>query len=240
MAMFCVALVCVVVAAALEGEDRDESKPPRRSVWAVLGSTDGVTDGSATGNGSWITRVSAGLPVDIDPQIQNLSRPGSTIARARSEQLPVAIEMRPDVTTVWLVIDDLIAGTPLDSYARDLRGILDALTAAGSQVALGNVPAVQVRPEHEQFAGDLPNHRAMAEDRNRSIARIAERPGVELIDLWSVTNDQPFVVELVDGGWRLSEPALERLAGRFRPAVARAISEAKRPGRYLDADREGL
>lgn len=239
MAMFFVALVCVVVAAALEGEDGDESESPRQHVWAVLGSTDGVPDGSSKGNGTWIARLSAGLPSDVDPQLQNLSAHGSTVARARSEQLPTAIEMRPDVTTVWLAIDDLVAGTPLDRYLEDLLAILDALTAAGSRVALGNVPAVQVGGADDQLAGALPNHRTMAEDWNRSIARIAERPGVELIDLWSISADQHFAVELVNGGWHLSEPATERLAEQFRPAVARALSEAKRPGRYLDPDRPG-
>lgn len=42
----------------------------------------------------------------------NLGVPGATVAEALEQEVPYAEELRPDVVTIWLNVNDLVTGVP--------------------------------------------------------------------------------------------------------------------------------
>ncbi len=228
MAMFFIALVCVVIAAAMEPDQPDEPEPIRSPVWVALGGSDGVPPGpSAVRTDTWVARLAASLPERLQPRLHNLSVSGGTVTKVRSLHVRAAVAMQPDVVTAWLVIDDLRAGTPLDVYERELRALVDSLTAVGARVILGNVPPFRQALVVAESSGDLPIASQISEDWNVVIARVARQPDVELVDLSHDDVVQPLSSgPASDDGWTLSDEARAQLAERFRPAVTRALIQA--------------
>src|SRR5689334_18226031 len=53
-------------------------------------------------------------------QFVNLGVSGATAASALAGQVPRAERLAPDVVTVWLVVNDVIAGVALDDYEAAL------------------------------------------------------------------------------------------------------------------------
>lgn len=65
----------------------------------------------------------------------NLATSGATAADALREQVPVALELRPTVATVW-VTGDLDQGTPTPQYEEELTEIVQRLQAADATVLI--------------------------------------------------------------------------------------------------------
>lgn len=72
----------------------------------------------------------------------NLGVPGMTVHTALSAELPVALDARPDLVTVWLAVNDLATGVSVADYSHDLDTLLSRLQAAAprARIAVGNVP----------------------------------------------------------------------------------------------------
>ncbi|MDQ6696203.1 MAG: hypothetical protein M3Z46_01930 [Actinomycetota bacterium] len=71
----------------------------------------------------------------------NLSRDDTTVAQARAEQAPLAVQQRPTVAAVWLGEGDDDAGTDPAQFERDLRGLLGLLRRGGaSRVLVASPP----------------------------------------------------------------------------------------------------
>ncbi len=70
----------------------------------------------------------------------NLARNDTTVAEAKVEQTPLAIEQRPTVATVWLGEGDDDAGTAPAQFGSDLRILLAELRRAGAARVLVAFP----------------------------------------------------------------------------------------------------
>jgi lysophospholipase L1-like esterase len=76
-----------------------------------------------------------------DSRLVDVGVSGSTLGAALDAQLPRALAARPDVVTVWLAVNDAIAGVPLPRYERQLTRLVRALRHGGrTEVLVGNVP----------------------------------------------------------------------------------------------------
>jgi lysophospholipase L1-like esterase len=130
----------------------------------------------------------------------NLAIPGTTVAGALQRELPYAIELRPDLVTIWLNVNDLVAGVTAERYERALSRLVSKLRAGGvKEVLIANTPPLIHLPAYRScrpnpppggppcFADEaLPAPREVSElvDRyNESIERVAAREGATVVDL---------------------------------------------------------
>ena len=96
----------------------------------------------------------------------------STVARALTEQLPLARELSPEIVAVWLGSYDLNQGTDATDFGRDLRTLLDALRAAGAErVLVADLPRLPAYDEALRLAY------------NDAIAEAAQGSGSVLVEL---------------------------------------------------------
>ena len=234
VAMVALALIAVLVAATAEGaRARAGSTGPGRIVWAALGASDATGEGLANpATENWVARIGAGLPPDVT--VANLGESGSRLADARERQLPAALALGPDVVTLWLVVNDLVTGSSLPEYERDLAAVLTDLSAIDCAVVVGNVPdltrvpVLLGSPEH----GDV--LRLAIIHWNAAIARIVAAHGADLVDLF---DDTLSVEDVGPDGFHPSAHGHARLADRFRPAVERAIGRARARTPHSGGDR---
>jgi lysophospholipase L1-like esterase len=154
--------------------------------YVAIGASDatgaGVADPRRDG---WVAVFARELPPSLQPvRLINLGIPGSTLRRALAEQLPRAVEVQPHLVTVWLVVNDALAGVSLADYAADLDQLLDQLrTRTSAVVAIGNAPY----PPASLDPWGLPEavRRAAAMAWNTVIARAARKHGAVLVDIYT-------------------------------------------------------
>jgi lysophospholipase L1-like esterase len=169
------------------GSSHVEHGPVIRSFVAVGDSfTEGLEDdvrfdGRHQG---WADRVAVGLVQrqGIDEvQYANLAIRGRLIGQVRNEQVPRAVEMRPDLVTFAAGVNDTLRRRfDLDVVATDLEDSVRELRAAGSEVLV--------------FAYGDPSRRSRAlariTDRIRALrsatVEIARIYGCVLVDFWGV------------------------------------------------------
>jgi len=127
---------------------------------------------------------------------------GSTLQAALAAQLPSALAARPDVVTVWLAVNDAVAGVPVVRYERALTRLVRALRQGGRAVVLvGNVPDLWRLPAYRAClpgSGGRPvdgvrcrlpvvparsQVKATVSAFNAAIARVVRSQGARLVDL---------------------------------------------------------
>lgn len=118
--------------------------PPVRYVSIGASETDGVgTDDPF--RDAWPRVFWRSLPPGST--LFNFGVAGSTAAQARREQVAEAVEVEPDVATVWLNVNDLVRGVPPTRFGRSLRAIVHELRGAGeTTVLVANTPRVDLLP----------------------------------------------------------------------------------------------
>jgi len=107
----------------------------------------------------------------------------------------------PDVATVWLAVNDLVAGVPVRAYERRLGRLVRALRRGGrTEVLVGNVPdlwrlpvyraclpgARTQRPCLLPFVPTEREVRAEVAAYNDAIRAVVRRAGARLVDLSGV------------------------------------------------------
>ena len=191
-----------------------------RARWVALGASDATGAGTARPEReSWVAQVALALESRV--HAINLGVGGCLLAEARSMQLPAALRLRPDVVSLWLVVNDAVAGVPLERYRSDLRAVLAALRQQGIDVIVGNlpdltrIPAIPVPPEG--VAEMLSEIRRW----NRAIAAEAEQAGAALVDLFG---HRPERLHFSDDGFHPSVDGHRLLAGAFREALEAVLA----------------
>jgi len=119
----------------------------------------------------------------------NLGVSGATAASALAGQAPRAERLRADVVTVWLVVNDVIAGVALDGYEAVLDDLVGRLRAGGTaRVLVGNCPYLDRLPAYLAgwAVGLLPEPaeaNRIVDGYNTVIERVVGRHGATLVDL---------------------------------------------------------
>jgi lysophospholipase L1-like esterase len=128
----------------------------------------------------WVPLLARQLPQPV--QLVNLGVPGTTLRQALAEQLPRAIRAQPDLITVWLLVNDVLAGVSPTTYGADLDRLLGELRANTSAVvAVGNAPLAPAGLD----PWGMPDvaRRGITLAWNAVIARAAQKHGAVLVDL---------------------------------------------------------
>src|SRR4051794_29608589 len=92
----------------------------------VLGASDAYGVGTYDPDrDNWPTALARQLRGQI--HLVNLGVPGITLARAATQEAPIAVDARPDVVVIWLAVNDFAADVPLATYAAQLQALIQSL-----------------------------------------------------------------------------------------------------------------
>ncbi len=169
----------------------------------------------------------------------NLGVPGATVAEALHQQAPYAVSLRPDLATVWLNVNDLVANVSVRAYERDARELLSRLRRAGvDEILMANTPPLTNLPAYRACRPDPPRGPPCFADRllppprvvdsrvaayNAAIARVAAQEEARLVDLHSLALDlepRNASVDLVsDDGFHPSTAGHRAVAEAFVDAL---------------------
>jgi acyl-CoA thioesterase-1 len=167
-------------------------KPP--ITYVALGASDaagvGVEDPQRDG---WVAVLGRSLPQPT--RVVNLGIPGIKLAEALQVELPPAVDSAPDLVTVWMVVNDVLGGVPLDEYRAALRRLLRELRVrTRAKVAVGNLPDA---PEQSTYLGVPPDTRpALTASWNETIAAAVAEYGAVLVNVfkhWDVANHAEYI-----------------------------------------------
>ena len=163
--------------------------------------------------------------------------PGETTSGALRDELPGALAVKPTLATVWLNVDDLAAGVPVADYEAQLDQIVAELRGAGARVLIANTPHLERMPAYvacQPFppAGSpkcplgsttLPppdEVDAQVQAYNAAIARVAQRNGATVVDLYAagqVPDQHPEYVS--SDGFHPSTAGATAIAQEFAAAL---------------------
>lgn len=187
---------------------------PRDFTYVAIGASDafGVgTDDPAKDN--WPT-VLAHL-LGSDTHLINLGIPGETVAEARRTELPVAIDARPSLVTVWLGVNDIVLSISVQEYESQLEALLSSLQQqTHAHVFVGNIPDLSLL---SFFAGyGQTTLQATISTWNAAIAQAVAATGASLVDLYAGWNELAAHPEYIAGdGLHPSTEGAKRLAEVF-------------------------
>jgi lysophospholipase L1-like esterase len=158
-------------------------------LYVAVGASDAVGVGARRpGREAWprlVHRAAFGAAT----RFVNLAVSGATVASALAGQVPRAERLAPDVVTVWLVVNDIVAGVPVDAYEARLDELVGRLRRGGAtRVVLGNCPYLDRLPAYLLWraAGVLPapaEVNRIVDGYNGAIGRVAARHDTVLVDL---------------------------------------------------------
>jgi acyl-CoA thioesterase I len=145
----------------------------------------------------------------------NLGIPGETVAEARRTELPIALDAKPAVVTVWLGVNDIAQAVTVQEYERQLEALLQSLRQhTQARIFVGNIPDLSLLPF---FAGyNQSTLRATIKDWNAAISQAVSATGASLVDLyasWSELATHPEYV--ASDGLHPSTKGAKRLAAVF-------------------------
>lgn len=185
--------------------------------YVALGASDAVGVGARDPQTEgWVPRLHSTLPPGSS--LTNLGVSGSLLAQAIEQQLPVALEARPQLVSVWLCVNDLNARVPLDRYQADLDQLLGALETTGALVLVGNVPDVSALPAYRQADPELIGGEVARW--NAAIEATTTRHGAVLVDLQSSRYELSAHPEYVaSDGFHPSSDGYARLSELFSQAL---------------------
>lgn len=153
----------------------------------------------------------------------NLGIPGITLHDALKSELPIALDSRPALVTVWLAVNDLATLVPASDYQRDLNTLLARLRAAAprARIAVGNVPDLTSVPYFSRV--DPTTLQAATENYNTVIASSVAHYHAILVDLSGQGYDLQAHPEYIsDDGLHPSDLGYFQLAQLFYDALRAA------------------
>jgi lysophospholipase L1-like esterase len=152
------------------------------SVYVALGASDAVGVGADhPSTEGWVPLVSDELPAN--PQLINLGISGATVGDVISQELPVAIDARPDWVSIWPGINDLRHDVSQATFASNLDTLLERLTQqTTTRVIVLNIPDLRLVPAFATV--DPVTLDRTVRDWNETIAQAARQHNAILVDLY--------------------------------------------------------
>ena len=172
--------------------------PPPPIVYAALGASETVGIGAQDPRRQAWPMVFYVTALPRSAVFYSFGIAGETTEAALTAELPAALAVRPTLATVWLDVDDLVAGVSPADYEARLGEIVHALRRGGAaRVLVANTPYLDRLPLYLAcragrtacpFAGQVPAPAqldAEVDAYDAAIARVAQREGAVLVDLHS-------------------------------------------------------
>lgn len=152
----------------------------------------------------------------------NLGVPSMVMHDALTTELPVALDARPTLVTIWLAVNDLATNVALDSYQHDLDTMLSRLqkVVPHAQIEVGNVPDLTSVPFFLNQNAETLRQKIAAY--NTIIASVIQRHHVILVNLADQRyNLQAFPDYISNDGLHPSTAGYLQIAQLFYSALQR-------------------
>lgn len=139
-------------AAGQPGAAASHQQSDKLITYVAIGASD--TFGLGTDNPydeNWATDL-ANLLGPSHIHLINLGVPGITVQDALNLELPIALDAHPNLITIWLGVNDIVANVPANSYASNLNTLLARLRANAphARIAIANIPDLTLLPYFTQ------------------------------------------------------------------------------------------
>jgi acyl-CoA thioesterase I len=237
-------VVMLLVACSETGEDLVRSSPATRPsseyLYVAIGASETVGAGSAQPLRDAWPQVLFRTALPAGTTFVNLGIPGTTVAGALQRELSYTLDLRPDLVTVWLNVNDLVAGVTPEEYERELDRLVSRLRAGGvERVLVANTPPLTNLPAYRACRPDPPPGGPPCLDRslpppailarsvdayNAAIRRVAGRQGAKVVDLHARTPDGALALRglVSSDGFHPSTSGHRVVASAFADALRRA------------------
>ncbi len=156
---------------------------PARLIYVAIGASDTFGIGSNDPDEqNWPADLARKLGSGV--RLVNLGIPDMVAQQALNVELPVALDVHPNLVTIWLAVNDLMADVPPASYEQTLNTLLSRLQAALPQVriAIANVPDLTLLPSFK--ASNAQTLYVQISTYNSIIADVVASHHVLLVDLY--------------------------------------------------------
>lgn len=159
-----------------------------------------------------------------DVHLVNLGIPGETTAEARQAELPVALDAKPALVTVWLGVNDIVQSVSIAQFEDQLGALLTALhERTHARVFVGNIPDISLLPFFASY--DQATLRATIAVWNAAISQQVIASGSSLIDLNATWNELASHPEYIaSDGFHPSTMGARRLAEVFESWIAPSLA----------------
>ncbi|MBP1240205.1 acyl-CoA thioesterase-1 [Frigoribacterium sp. PvP120] len=183
-------------------------------LYVAMGDSAAQGIGASSPARSYVGRLSAYIRRQghTSLRVVNLSVSGSTTWLCRKDQLPKFEKYEPDVVTVAIGANDIIAFDP-ESFEKNIRVIYGALP---SHAIVGDLPAMWI-PDREKKLVEA----------NRIVRRVADEFGLTVAPLYATTRKQGFFRTYRNSAGDLFHPndrGYRVWASAFEPAVAARVA----------------
>ena len=169
--------------------------------YVAIGASDTVGVGSPNPEkDGWVSRIHQKLAPGS--RIVNLGISGARLSELLNRQLTKAIDAKPDLVTVWSVVNDLNANVDLAAYERDLLRLIGEMTSKTmARVVVGNAPDLALIPAYRKLGIPTGALRAETMKWNSVIARVVARYPARafLVDLYARSSEIDIDPTLVAG-----------------------------------------
>lgn len=168
----------------LGGEQvKGEEEPP--PVYVAVGASESVGVGADDPPSQAWPEVFRRASLPPKAIFVNLGIEGVNTAEALAQALPRALELEPDLVTIWLNVNDIFDQVSPERYEADLGQLVHELRRGGrAKVLVANTPEVDQLPVVARFG---PVVALVADQRvdayNEVTARVVAREGAVLVDL---------------------------------------------------------
>jgi acyl-CoA thioesterase I len=211
---------------SVDAPDAAPAAPPQ--TYVAVGASESVGVGAERPLVEAWPRVLYRTALDRNTVFVSVGVEGSTVAEALDDQVPLALELRPTLVTVWLNVNDLAAGVPVTTYQQQLTALVRALRQDGrARVLVANTPPLDELPIYQAPAGSRfppPDEvRARVVAYNEAIENVADAQGAELIDLHAAgiqaAQDGTLAALVPDDGLHPNTEGHARIAATFAAAM---------------------
>ena len=159
------------------------------SLYVAVGASDAVGVGARRpGREAW-PRLLHRSAFPAGTGFVNLGVSGATVASALAHQAPQAERLEPDIVTVWLVVNDIVAGVDVETYEASFDELVGRLRRRGApRLLVGNCPYLDRLPAYLMWRalGVLPEPaeaNRIVDGYNAAIDRVIAHHDAMLVDL---------------------------------------------------------
>jgi acyl-CoA thioesterase I len=163
------------------------------------------------------------VPLEL---VRNLGVDGYTTTDLIRDELPVLPQLRPELVTLLIGVNDVVQGVAEATYERNAASILDTLLAGlpPDRIVTIAIPDYTVTPAGADYGDPDDQHDGIVAN-NAIMARLAAARGIAFVDIFDISllaaDDRSLVAS---DGLHPSARQYERWVERLAPAVASLLT----------------